>query len=444
MNKIQKLYGSFIYLVAIGGLSLISWRFNLKEWGIITIFTLGVISLYFIDDLRVLLTSIIIGVMSIKSQTAGNRTLVVLTIAAALVFFVISLYFFIKRTKILGSGFKFGALMPGITIAVTAALLGGLLSPNFNFIINLKLLIKVSAVVLLYLMVINFINQNSREYILKALIVCGFIIMFEVVITYLSSGNFWKEAYNKSAFLGWGNHNSIALLLTVTIPMCAFLALSNPRMHAVYIFVIFIFALSIVFLFSRSNMLSLLVIMPLLLTYLIKKIERPYLKSALITALSCAIVFLILAMLILTKIDDKIFSEIISRGDSNRLTLYKEAWSIFKSHPFFGVGIYISNGIESLADWGTGVYTFHSAPMTILACFGILGIVGFIPFYFLRYKTILSSRFTPFGFFVILSVLVFEFYSFIDVGFIHFFLNVYIFTLIGLTEKKENPQGKLF
>ena len=104
----------------------------------------------------------------------------------------------------------------------------------------------------------------------------------------------------------------------------------------------------------------------------------------------------------------------LNRGmdSSERINLYKEAWALFKEHPIFGVGKgYVGTNIEPNA---MGVYWFHSTIMQVLACMGIVGLVAYIYYYWVRLKILFTHINNSFNLFILAVWVGFEGYSLIN------------------------------
>jgi hypothetical protein len=74
----------------------------------------------------------------------------------------------------------------------------------------------------------------------------------------------------------------------------------------------------------------------------------------------------------------------------------------------------------------------------ILTCFGIVGVIGFIPLYFQRYRLLLKNK-SIFKLAVLFAVLSFEIYGLIDVMFTLLYLNLFVFLFLALSEN-EKPE----
>ena len=105
---------------------------------------------------------------------------------------------------------------------------------------------------------------------------------------------------------------------------------------------------------------------------------------------------------------------LLDRGidSSERIELYKEAWTLFKEHPIFGVGKgYVGSIIEPNA---MNVYWFHSTIMQVLACMGIVGLVAYIYYYWVRLKILFEHINHSFNLFILAVWVGFEGYSLIN------------------------------
>jgi O-antigen ligase len=122
--------------------------------------------------------------------------------------------------------------------------------------------------------------------------------------------------------------------------------------------------------------------------------------------------------------------------DAGRFDIYKEAFERFNQYPIFGIGLYHDKTVTSLANFGSDIWQWHSTPLYVLTSFGIVGVLGFIPFYYQRYRLLLKNI-SVFKLACLIAVLSFEIYGLIDTMFINMYLNLFVFLWLALCEKEK-------
>jgi O-antigen ligase len=165
------------------------------------------------------------------------------------------------------------------------------------------------------------------------------------------------------------------------IPMAFYFA-RRQKMNLPWITVIILEVLALFFTLSRGGIVAFLAIMPFLIVYLLK--TKTW-KSSLI---SFAIVVVILGGIILAFKD--LFLAIFDRfadlllDDSGRLEIYQDAWNTFRTYPLFGAGIF------ARVDEFGNFRMFHNTILHVMACFGIVGLVGLLVQVWMMFRIILT------------------------------------------------------
>jgi len=436
-ESIKKFYESDFYIIFICILTFFSWILNLNVHGFVFITTLGFTSLFFCNDFKAVIVTLLISVMSFVDITSNVINVYNLLICVILILYIIIvLYFFIHKNFTSKVKINFGNLKFGVLIALIVALLGGISYPYFNNLLLFRLFFKSIGVYLFYLVCLNGLKSDYRRYFCRMLIYACVLVVFEVLIKY-SKGNFIYNVLYKQSHLGWGVSNIIAVLFTMLIPLSAYLSI-NSKYDYIYIGIIFLAAIFVCFLISRGNMLVVLFSLPICLIFAYKKTINK--KRYLFSMILCSSICFLICLIVFLNYSDVITSYIEDKLDSGRFDIYKEAIDRFKQFPIFGIGLYRDKLIPTLANYGS-VWQWHSTPLYILTSFGIVGVLGFIPFYYQRYKLLLKNI-SVFKLSCLIAVLSFEIYGLIDTMFINMYLNLFIFLWLALCEN-EKPQKQL-
>ena len=115
---------------------------------------------------------------------------------------------------------------------------------------------------------------------------------------------------------------------------------------------------------------------------------------------------------------------------------------MFIKHPIVGAGMGYSGVNYDMVV--IGFYWFHSTFFQIIASMGIVGLIGYLYFYIVRYKIIIkSARSGIFGVFALLALIGFELYSMIDTGTfipVPTMMLTMLITLINEKQRKTNEE----
>jgi len=173
-----------------------------------------------------------------------------------------------------------------------------------------------------------------------------------------------------------GNHNAIAEVLTVTIPLAFLLMYESEkiRLKGLYVLIMIFLTLILLLTFSRSGWLAVLI--QLLILFFVQykhKINR----YALVALVLCVLfVPLIFYFVVWNQVDW------VQSSNSSRLMMLQVAWNYFKDAPIMGYGL---NSFQNLMA-NTFVYTVdfgdpldsHGFVQKVATESGLLGLVSFL------------------------------------------------------------------
>ena len=193
--------------------------------------------------------------------------------------------------------------------------------------------------------------------------------------------------------------------------------------------------------FCRSGILSILITFPVLLIYSFTKGAN---RSQLLISICVLAILISIFVLIKKEFILKAFEHIsdLSFTTSGRSNLYEEALVCFIKNPMFGVGMgYVGPNLH-LADFC--IYWFHNTLLQALASMGIIGVLAYCYYYFVRGR-IMFSNFKRFNVSISLCIIAFEIQSLMDAG---SFLPVpYVLIVVILTailEFNNTKESKTF
>lgn len=434
-RKMQNFMLSDAFMIMVGAVAFLFWALKLNVTGLVVLSILLCLTLFFSDDFKPVLVLVCNFVMVISNNHPMNTSFIVylcIFVPLLLVFFG----FFVFKTLIVPKRKPdFGSLKWGMLSAFVVTVISGLGNPGYDPV-WIPVIIGISvAVYAFYFLTLNTSEGDCREYFAKILVYACFVILAEMIVYYLTCPDFIEACHNKLLHLGWGMTNSIAVLLVMAIPMCFYLCNRTGKTVRYLIFAV-LFTVGLAFTFSRGNILFGAILLPPLYIYTLVKSrdKRRFVYTS--------IVFLGLAVAVLCALFDqvvKIFEAMLANGlaSPSRIKLYEEAIKVFLEHPILGGGFFKDDGGRFFGPF----WAIHSTPIQILASAGIIGVLGFIPFYLQRYLTFFR-KITPYKIFALVSVLLYELYGCMDLTFFIVYQIFYVFLFLTACELETKSMRK--
>lgn len=363
-------------------------------------------------------------------------------VAPALICFILHVILYPSKKFVLGKLF-----LPLIAVS-TALILGGLFSSLYRHY-YLSGLLEIGVFGPLVLLVYVFFRNNVcpkdsfnlEKYFFLALILSAFIGTAEFFDDLIIFGREYIKDFPNT--LGWGNFNVVSTLLVMIIPaLCYFMTKAK---HVTPYIVLTAFVYVSVFLCTSDACKGIALVMAIpcavyTFVFIPKNKKRLFLSAFLITL---AIALIALAVLLKTgKLD--YLMEAVSFSDSGRNSLYEEAINCFKNSPLFGAGMGYNPSGKGFQVGGKAFYNFHSTFFHVLAKTGIVGIIAYAFYFFIRYK-VLMNKHTSYNVFMTLSFSCVSVYALIDTAEFNILPFVIMFTLIILTTEilNEKKRGKI-
>ena len=311
----------------------------------------------------------------------------------------------------------------GLIISLLALALGGAFYPGQTFG-KVAIVLGVGLVFLfIYIMLIKCTSDNIKNVVVKSIVAFGLIIVYQMLYYFIQSPYFLEEIQTKTMVLGWAVTNSTAQILAFCIPMCFYLSFKNSKATLLWQILAFVFLCFVCLTNCRSMIVASIFVY--IVCSLIAVIKFPSVQ--LITVLLCTIgISVVLAL----NFSDIIFSQFERLGLSNNGRTEQNTWYIetFKEHPIFGMGCL--NDTEFQSD---GVVRVHNTALQILTSFGLFGVVCFIPYFFQRYKALLTN-FSVFKLFACVSYITYVAYGLVDTGFISFYKTILVYLIVFVCE----------
>ena len=387
------------YLLIISMATLGFWTFGLEKIGI-PLFLAGMLLVFVF--MRSVMPSIplLLNALFMISQTEWNMQSIPVFLYAAPIVIIVGFIIHIIRFRV--NIFK-GKMLLGIALMFLAMLLSSMNAAHID--LNYMFYAAIGLVyALVYLFYVNTLEGDYRDYLLKMLLLLGFLISAEILIYYLRVEDFAADIENKRINLGWGFSNYIATYLIIFIP-AAFYYAKKSRVPIIYLGIAIFQIIMLLFTASRGGILAFLPIFPVLLFYLFKGTHwRRILLSGCVILCALAVVIYFYTDPFQALFDRLLVAQF---DDNGRFAIWQDALNKFMQHPLFGGGIF-----ARVDDLG-GYRMYHNTFLHVLATFGAFGLVTLVIQVVQMFRVILK-RINPMSLILAISVLGAHLHGMID------------------------------
>ncbi len=349
-------------------------------------------------------------------------------VCVCLPFIVSLILYLVTHFKVEKNEFKIGELFWALLIVAVVCLLAGIGCTDYDMRYTWSVLGFFIAMFIGYFLLLNTTDESAKDYVCKVFIAMGIFFVFQEMATYYMTGDVVVAFHNKLLLPGWAMSNSFASMMALVLPFFVYYATKNfPQIFIPLTFIIYI---GILFTFSRGNILFVTLLMPFLLLFGFTKAKKKilYVLSLMVTILSLGILFMSLESKILEW-----FGVTIDLGlnDNGRIAIWEYAMNDFMDNKVFGAGFFGEDGVELFGN----LKKFHSTPLQILASCGIIGLIGFVIHYFLRYKLMLT-KLSTFKIFALFALATYELYGLIDINLLRYYESMMLLLIFVMAEKE--------
>jgi len=294
-------------------------------------------------------------------------------IVCASLMFVALIIAFVKRKLSFKPSWGFlGMMLLGLLM-----LLGGLMSPSYNFL-NLAGGAMISAIFITLYIVFAFIAKEiDFDYIAHVFIAMSIVVLIQLFMLFLVNDIMYYMLYGTFATikrqinLGWGISNLIATMLAVGIPFSVYLMTKHK--NPIFMFVIFVFqTVGVMMTLSRAMMIF---AVPFAFIGIVYAIIRCNKRGRWQLAVGSGIVLIVTIIFVQWQWEQVLeFVGILGDG-RGRDDLYIDAWEAFLRNPVFGAGVaYRLNDPLRM----TPLMLVHNTVLQFMMWGGIFGLVAFL------------------------------------------------------------------
>lgn len=418
-DKLEYFFNSWYYLLAISLISVIGWGLNITFVSYFILVAGVGLSLLVCKDISPTLITLTIFAY-VFNEYPVTTTYYLLFGIGLIIAVPCLIYYLIKRIKFDKVKLSLGKYFWWIVALCVVFTLGGIFSSYASFMGSVFGFIMFGTTLVFYFLAHNFSMVSSKDLIFKILLVSSVVIIIQLWISLIASGDVIYAIQNKRARVGIGEINLPALTIGMFVPVCLAWGV-DKKYNFIYllssIFVIF----NIVLTCSRGALLFTLIFgLVAIIAFIIKSKQKRVNLSICGGLVGLCILLAIFFMPQMMSI----LEHYIERGfdDTGRYELWALAIDYFKQFPIFGVGLQANT-------YGFEYTMIHNTALQILACTGIIGTLVFLVYYVIKYKTFFV-KFNLYKLMMLCSVLICEGYGMIDQSSTDAFFYIYTFIIL--------------
>ena len=408
------LYG-FYFPIVICAWAVFCYLFDMQDLGLFVLIGIAGLILVTFNDITPIIPLFTCFVLVVRDY--APLTTLPYIVAYIFLFTCIAVHFIFFPVK----GVYLGKLFFPLALVSAALLLGGVLSTHVsNYVHGLASALAVGpAVLFIYVLFLNGINPpknfDIKIYLSTCMIITTVFAGFELLFIKNIYLLFMEELPYPITDLsfGWGNVNTLAAMILIAVPLCAFIAIRTKRLLSCLSVVVYLIAILYI---TGSDACQgiLLFSLPFIALQMIIWSKHGFRRKLIV--LTC-LAFIFAAAAGIAVINYVPLQEIkelvlVKAYDNGRSKIYKKAFDLFKQNPIFGVGLGYKD--DSSYTITNGRYNFHSTFFHVMATTGSVGIIAYAIYYFAQLKIILNKK-TDFNAFGFISILLLESYGIIDI-----------------------------
>ncbi len=446
-NTINDLLYSPWYLLILSAITVFGWAFEQSALSMCATLSIGAFALIINRDALPAVPCLALPIFATSNQDflTHPQNIYIVAVGGVLLGIAFVAHFFLFKPK-----FKLFKLTVPLALVSVALFLGGIgyieaeaYLKSMTFIITLGPLMLC---LYYFLMIYTCPNDkvDSRRYMCYILISIIIVLVSESLIYIIRFDQPLEDLVRITMDLGWGNRNTVGLVLTIILPALFYIAYDSKFYIAVPCYVLSAIALFIMILtFSRGGIVGCVMSMIVPTIYTLAKSKTRYNLIYTIAGMVLALsIFMLFNSTAFAAVLDKLF-ENINLDSTGRFELFAEAYNLFLNNSIFGVGIgYMGNNLY-VPEFG--MYWFHSTILQVIASTGMIGFIAYGIYYVLRAKSIFHNP-SIFNVFVGSGVIAFELLCLIENGtFLPFptmFIVIFITAFLEYSNDKFYPTPK--
>lgn len=426
-DKLEWFFNSWYYLIMLAIITVLGWGLNITFVSYFVLVGCVCLSLLICKDITPTLITLTIYAY-VFNEYPITTTYYWLFGIGLLLAIPCLIFYLIRRIKYDKYKLTLGKYFWWIVALCVVFTLGGIFSQYASFMGSVFGFIIFATTLVIYFLAHNFSKISSKDLIFKILLLTSVVIIIELWISLIETGDVIYAIQNKRARVGIGEINLPALTIGMFVPVC--LAWGVDKKYSFIYLISSVFVIfNVVLTCSRGALLFTLIFgLIAIIAFLIYSKEKKVNLSICGALVGVGIIAIIFFMPQLISI----LEHYIERGfdDTGRYELWALALDLFKESPIFGVGMQANT-------YGFEYTMIHNTALQILACTGIIGSLVFIAFYVVKYK-VFFTKFNLYKLMMLCSVLICEGYGMIDQSCTDAFFYIYTFIILMAMDEDTN------
>ncbi len=234
------------------------------------------------------------------------------------------------------------------------------------------------------------LDKHTYARIAWAFIALSICLLVELLVAYCTYEGLWLEdgTLNRGKlYFGWGMYNTMGMLLVISMPSAAYLAVryGKSRLSCIFSGYLSVLLIAACMTMSRQSILCGVPVFLICMVWVLVKAPHRWINGDVFLAM--AVISLVagwinfgLILSVWQKLTDDFFS------GSGRVGLYREAFEAFLSNPLFGTGFYTGTkdpfiGLDIMP------YMYHDTFFQLIGASGLFGLIAYVVH---RIQTIVS------------------------------------------------------
>jgi O-antigen ligase len=432
MEQIRKFINGNYFIALVFAITILVWWLNLAVIAMVA-YIFFIILIIALNANRITLITVVLAALICFRQTSIQETAPIIIIAGLCA--IPFLIYDILKTKI---DFK-----NPIFISLFAFLVANVLSlvnaTSDTFSWGILGIGQTFGFVFLFLYLTSNQKEGDYHYFSKATAALGIAVAIEFLIYVLT---YTEGIIGKDIRLGWGMSNTIAMLLTMVIPITYYLYIEDQSRKYVLAIVVIEFVVAMLML-SKGAYIALLAVFFLLAVLAFSKIKD---RKTLFKDHLFALALLLIIAVIILQIDTlwegfKSYLKVMdSRGwfdDDSRFKIYRTAYNVFRRFPLFGSGSYTSIYYLVEGGFAPGLVHYHNIFLHSMATLGIVGLLSFLYFLYTSIKSCFINN--SYNIAVLIAFIAMIIHGMVDNTWYNPLVMIFILSALAVLAKVKKP-----
>lgn len=430
---LDQFFHSYYYLGLMLILSMVCWYFSIPNVAIFCYFLFVLADLIVCRSITATLPIFFVITFIFKERIVFDTFTVLYYGAMALAFMIVFAVFVIKKVQHDNVVLKKGRLFYPLALMMIISIFGGMFSPFYRIEYAFVVTMTWALVYFLYWTYLNFATAEDKSFLLRCIVFGAVNVIMQMLVYYVQADNLWYALTHKAVCVGIREINIPAVFIAMAIPTMFYKAVGSKRPY-LYILLAVVFYCFVFLTYSRGVILIASAVAFICAIYIAIK-DKMNRKTILYTyGYIISIFAILLAVLIITGKLKELFDHYISLGlgENGRYDVWKASFKLFTQYPVFGIGFYAEN--NHIMPSNNAFVMPHNTILQLLASSGLIGLLLSIPYFIVKYKVLIESFKTKFGFFALMVVCIPALYGLIDQTYLYITLTMVSIIFVALVE----------